>query len=147
MSSKFRKKPVVIEAIEFKGKENWAEVNAFIGDAFQSIGAKGDNGEESILGVRTNHGTAYAVEGDWIIKNSTGEIYPCVPAIFEDTYDKVKESDTPIRRTATIKDKEIILSITNEEWELLEKGVSADLFMQICQDIFTALKFVEETAQ
>lgn len=88
--AKYRKKPVVIEAIQFLGKANWLEVNAFIGDAFSSIGTHGDK-DEAVLGLKTLEGTMYASECDWIIRGVEGEIYSCRESIFEATYEEVKE--------------------------------------------------------
>lgn len=86
---KYRKKPVVIEAIEFKGKENWSEVNTFIGDSFVSI-AENDDGTAT-LGLKTLEGTLYGFQGDFIIRGVKGEIYACKPDIFALTYEKAGE--------------------------------------------------------
>jgi len=86
---KYRKKPVVIEAmkltrkcsdvaIDFIGKENIASFNLgeFIEDA-------------CYIEIKTLEGTMRASEGDWIIKGIKGEFYPCKPDIFEATYEAV----------------------------------------------------------
>lgn len=39
----------------------------------------------------TLEGTMIAEVGDYIIKGVRGEIYPCKPDIFEQTYEEVKE--------------------------------------------------------
>jgi hypothetical protein len=78
---KFRKKPVVIEAIQWNGK-NYSEVNKFFGcDKFISDGDR--------VVIRTLEGRMLAEVGDWIIKGVKGEFYPCKPDIFEKTYEKV----------------------------------------------------------
>ena len=76
----YRKKPVVIEALQFTGK-NWDEVTAFFGGActFNHIGPI----------VETLEGEMQAKPLDWIIKGVSGEYYPCKPDIFEKTYEEV----------------------------------------------------------
>ena len=79
---KFRKKPVVIEAIQWNG-ENKTEIIFFINEtSFFS--------EEGILFIDTLEGKMKASISDWIIKGVNGEFYPCKPDIFEKTYDIIK---------------------------------------------------------
>lgn len=80
----YRKKPVVIEAIQFF-EETLDEVRKFCPNAqgpFNDI-ARGD----AYLIIPTVEGQNYAVEGDYIIKGVTGEFYPCKPDIFNQTYE------------------------------------------------------------
>jgi hypothetical protein len=85
--SKFRKKPVVIEAVQFNGfDENAEEVELFLGDDFVShLPSKNQ------LLVQTLEGELTASVGDWIIKGVQGEHYPCKPDVFEKTYEPVEE--------------------------------------------------------
>lgn len=83
---KFRKKPVVIEAIQFDGN-NALQVFEFTGDA----AASSKHGSMSGLCIVTREGTMTASVGDWIIKGVKGEFYPCKPDIFEATYERVEE--------------------------------------------------------
>ena len=76
----YRKRPVVIEAVEFNG--NFNEVETFVGGD-----ATFKNGE---LVVATLEGPLRASPGDWIIKGIRGEFYPCKPDIFLATYDAVE---------------------------------------------------------
>ena len=84
MVKKYRKKPVVIEAmkwdgmrlskaIEFCGKENLVTVGSYPGN----------------LKIMTLEGTMEASIGDYIIKGVNGEFYPCKPDIFKKTYEEV----------------------------------------------------------
>ena len=75
---RFRKKPVVIEAIRFH-HGNFDEVERFVGGD-----AEWRSGE---LIVATLEGAMHVSEGDWIIKGVEGEFYPCKPSIFEATYE------------------------------------------------------------
>jgi hypothetical protein len=76
---KYRKKPVVVEAIRFNGT-NHVEVAQFLAGAdFEpSIGS---------IDIKTLEGTMRADRGDWIIRGVKGELYPCKPDIFEATYE------------------------------------------------------------
>ena len=79
--AKYRKKPVVIEAIQWTGK-NYLDTRKFIdcmGNFF--------NGK---VYIKTLEGTHCASIGDFIIKGVNGELYPCKPDIFEKTYEYVE---------------------------------------------------------
>jgi len=82
MIKKFRKKPVVIEAIQFTG-ENQEEIKEFVTVEI-TIPEKG-----SWLVIPTLEGDHTALVNDWIIKGIKGEFYPCKPDIFEETYEEV----------------------------------------------------------
>lgn len=77
---KFRKKPVVIDAIEWDG--NVRAVLEFVDDT--GIGFDGDQ-----VMIVTLEGTMTASLGDWIIRGVQGELYPCKPDIFARTYEPV----------------------------------------------------------
>ncbi len=82
---KYRKKPVVIEAIQYHVAEtNKAEIMGFIGakqysEDFIEIG----------ISIETLEGTMKVSPGDFVIKGVKGEFYPCKPDIFEATYEPV----------------------------------------------------------
>jgi hypothetical protein len=84
---KFRKKPVVIEAIIWNN--NFDEIFHFM-DADNNLGIVGYEGD--ILQVRTLEGIHNAQIGDYIIKGVKGEFYPCKPDIFEMTYEVVENN-------------------------------------------------------
>lgn len=86
---KFRKKPVVVEAMRWTGNNHfelmrWAEEVAgevrwhFDGSFIPPL-----------LMISTLEGTMQADVGDWIIVGVNGEQYPCKPDIFEKTYEAV----------------------------------------------------------
>lgn len=78
---KFRKKPVVIEAVQFMGTpESLKEVVDFM-ICVETI--------DNQIVIRTLEGEMRAIAGDWIIKGVNGEFYPCKPDIFEKTYEAV----------------------------------------------------------
>ena len=94
---KFRKKPVVIEAIQFVySEEGIAALKEFCGAAlgktnkYRHFSAQGEaeiGTLEDGVNLTVKH---IATEGDWIIKGVQGEFYPCKPDIFEATYEHVE---------------------------------------------------------
>lgn len=82
MIKKYKKKPVVIEAIQFT-PETFAQCCGFVGN--DVLGAEKGGAVTEIL-IRTYEGPLKAVPGDFIIKGVKGEFYPCKPDIFEMTY-------------------------------------------------------------
>lgn len=75
----FRKKPVVIEAVQYAG-EVTPELQALFGEV--AIKSK-----RSKLVIETLEGDMVADVGDWVIKGVKGELYPCKPDIFDATYE------------------------------------------------------------
>lgn len=85
--AKYRKKPVVVEAVQFNG-EMTPELDGFLGKAkYTFYRAPGGN----VLEINTLEGTMRASQGDYIIRGVHGEYYPCKPDIFEKTYEKVED--------------------------------------------------------
>ena len=80
--AKFRKKPVVIEAIQFTGL-NFGVIESFVGGDY----GKDANGDGVIA---TLEGAMKISLKDWIIKGARGEFYPCKPDIFAATYEAVE---------------------------------------------------------
>jgi hypothetical protein len=106
--ARFRKKPVVIEAVQLNWC-NWGAVCEFLGDIISpSNPARGVDtysdtcGEDSMryagpwieLTIPTLEGDHIARHGDWIIKGVNGEFYPCKPDIFAATYER--EDGSPV---------------------------------------------------
>jgi hypothetical protein len=81
---KYRKKPVVIEAVQWTG-DNANEV-AWFAEGKAILGVFHDG-----FDIHTLEGVMRANVGDYIIKGVNGEFYPCKPGIFEKTYEKVGE--------------------------------------------------------
>lgn len=86
--AQFRKKPVVIEAVQFKNgglteptdwlKEGLAKARHLAGAVWV---------EDGLLFIHTLEGLHRADDGDWIIRGVKGELYPCKPDIFAATYE------------------------------------------------------------
>ncbi len=87
--AKYRKKPVVIEAIQFPGVGvNRVDLMVEFDDWVAA--RQGDRhckwrGNKFV--IPTLEGEMEANEGDWIIQGVAGELYPCKPDIFAATYD------------------------------------------------------------
>lgn len=89
--SKWRKKPIVIEAFKWTGGPDQTEDPEWIVEALREGTVRIENGgtsEVSLL-ISTLEGILRANRGDWIIQGVKGELYPCKPDIFEATYEKV----------------------------------------------------------
>ena len=87
---KYRKKPVIIEAIQFTG-DNWQEIQEWMHrSGFHGFNAEVDT-EGNIVAaiIKTLEGEMIASIGDYIVKGIKGEFYPCKPDIFEETYEEV----------------------------------------------------------
>ncbi len=86
---KFRKKPVVIEAMQFDGSHKSADeiIGWSVGSALKCFEPEG---LLSHMIIDTLEGRMTAVCGDWIIRGVKGEFYPCKPDIFEATYEAVE---------------------------------------------------------
>ena len=109
---KYRKKPVVVEAIqyEFSSALSWRnynnidEIKKFTNGSIKlqeymslSKVRSIDDGEKTFIPERhiqvtipTLEGEMLVSEGDYIIKGVNGEFYPCKPDIFHKTYEEVK---------------------------------------------------------
>ncbi len=88
---KFRKKPVVIEALQFTG-QNYEEIKEFCpGIQLYSIDDDGATYLRANPIIHTLEGDHLCTPGDWIIKGVKGEFYPCKPDIFEAPYERVEE--------------------------------------------------------
>lgn len=94
---KYRKKPVEIEAIQWKG-DNHAEVFKFLGypgnvdeNTTHVTSEKFFWNPSNGLWILTLEGQMHASLQDYIIKGVQGEFYPCKPDIFQLTYDEVTD--------------------------------------------------------
>ena len=85
---KYRKKPVVIDAIQYLKREDFDKIKDFVGSSKVGIHPM----LTPSLEVSTLEGVMIASVNDWIIKGVNGEFYPCKPDIFEKTYEKVDDN-------------------------------------------------------
>ena len=86
---KYRKKPVVIEAMQYNALNSrnsvmqWIDANGGKCFLVKSI-------NDNSIYIETLEGTMRADLNDYVIKGVNGEFYPCKPDIFEKTYEKVE---------------------------------------------------------
>ena len=88
--AKYRKKPVVIEAIQLTNES----IIEIIKWATDYISIKIDTDEnDNIIGmiIPTLEGAMKASMNDYIIQGVKGEFYPCKPDIFEQTYELIEQ--------------------------------------------------------
>ena len=93
--TKYRKKPVVVEAMRWDGTAegatpiiNWALQNDGSVDYF-CVRFEHGRCVAHDLRVRTLEGLMHAKAGDFIVRGTRGEFYPCKPDAFADTFDEV----------------------------------------------------------
>ena len=96
--TKFRKKPIIVDAIQFgipvlsskaslSRSDAWKWVRGHLGPG-QQVSAGTDEKGHFLL-IETLEGMRRADEGDFIIQGPRGEIYPCKSEIFWATYEAV----------------------------------------------------------
>ena len=83
MINKYRKKPVIVEAVIWTGN-NIDEVKELAKSAVENIIFVDNN-----LYIETLEGNMHVSVGDYVIKGIEGEFYPCKPDIFKETYETV----------------------------------------------------------
>ena len=83
--TKFRKKPVVIEAMQFTLPMSALELHRFCGEKALCV----IRDDVISISITTLEGEMLVSPGDWIIKGTEGEFYRCKPDIFEATYEAV----------------------------------------------------------
>lgn len=76
---KYRKRPVVIEAMCFENEDAGSVIASWCGGTNES--------RPDEIQISTREGTMTASLGDYVIKGVAGEFYPCKPEIFEATYE------------------------------------------------------------
>lgn len=89
----YRKKPVVIEAVQFTG-QNGNEILAWSGGTVlvsPVLEPTTDNPTGAYVQVKTLEGVMVGRVGDWIIRGVKGELYPIKPDIFEATYEVLED--------------------------------------------------------
>ena len=81
---KFKKKPVVIDAIQWLG--DFSAIRTFMDGSEDVIFL---NDYDNTLSVPTLEGQMKAQPNDWIVRGVKGEVYPVKPDIFDITYEPV----------------------------------------------------------
>lgn len=96
--AKYKKKPIVVEAIRWTGS-NLEEIRNFVGsdlieECVELFDIKRTLKKMLVdIAIETPEGTMRVDYGDYIIKGVQGELYPCKPDIFLKTYEEVIEDE------------------------------------------------------
>lgn len=90
---KYRKKPVVIEAVQFRPDVHvkWLPEGVIVTKHRPNADNYAYEGFE--FGIETLEGVMKVNWYDYIITGVQGEKYPCRPDIFEATYEKVEDDN------------------------------------------------------
>lgn len=118
---RYRKKPVEIEAVQFRGSStDIAHIQRWIdGDEYVAPGMR--TADRKSMMIETLEGLLKARPGDWIIRGVHGEFYPCKPDIFEATYEPVGVMARPgysqrIANQAWDAERERLLDLLERTW-------------------------------
>ena len=88
--ARWRKRPVVVEAIQWTGA-NEAEVREFTGSGYFAAVPPIDRAEDPDMTAEVYdklHGTwVHVYDSQWIIRGVKGEFYPCAADVFAATYE------------------------------------------------------------
>lgn len=88
-----RKKPVTVECFKWDGDQGHVEVPEWLTEAAKrgDVYFEPDSDNHILMVIKTLEGKLKlnAGQGDYIIKGVHGELYPCKPDIFAETYDIV----------------------------------------------------------
>lgn len=89
---KFRKKPVIIEAMQWQPGRypEWANLTSWLVVEHCDFVYPEPVEASTLITILTIEGAMTARPGDWIIRGVKGEFYPCKPDIFEATYEAVE---------------------------------------------------------
>ena len=86
-TTRFRKKPVVIEARQFCNDGSSYALIHWINAGQHASGREFAQWHNNNIMVPTLEGQHVASPGDWIIRGVAGEHYPCKPELFAATYE------------------------------------------------------------
>jgi len=91
-AAKYRKKPMVIEALQWTGDVTYDMLNFGCSGPQPLFGAdfQVDTASKQVE-ILTLNGVVKVDVGDWVIRGVHGEFYPCRPDIFSETYEPVNE--------------------------------------------------------
>lgn len=84
----YRKKPVVIDAVQYDGNFRCLDIFPF-SEVREIIVSQEENGE-ACLKIETLEGTMTVSQGDWVIRGIKGEYYPCKNDVFLLSYEPLE---------------------------------------------------------
>ena len=93
---KFRKKPIIVEAVQFTGSEENAEELAFwIAEHWEELETDWDNdieGDEVFIITKPDGTEMFCPENGWLVKGIDGSIYPVKDETFKKVYELIDDS-------------------------------------------------------
>ena len=127
MIIKATKKPVTIECFKYDGDLKNSNGEYYVPEWAVEAEKNGtiffkDQGE---MYIKTLEGDHHASVGDYIIRGVNGELYPCKPDIFENTYDIVDESGPIVKVRAEVRyyEDSIVNGENDISWDEQKEGV------------------------
>lgn len=82
MVTKWKKKPAVVEAVQFNG-ENIDEIREFVGEENLVTVVK-----DNVYSLITSRGKEMICKDNYVVKGVTGRFYTCTPLAFHSVYEK-----------------------------------------------------------
>lgn len=95
--SAYRKKPVEVDAwrwlftTEQEPDPSWVTDAMFTWPEIGGIAFEPEHVDGPRICIATLDAVAIALPGDWIIRGVAGELYPCKPEIFDETYESAED--------------------------------------------------------
>ena len=94
MIKKFRRKPVVIEAIQWTG-DNYLEISNWCHKDLSPLHNSRITKEDDVIKITDSSSNKYAFKNDYIVKEEGGKISAYKPDIFEKTYEEIEQIKHP----------------------------------------------------
>lgn len=90
---KFRKKPVIVNARRWEGGD-YSWLSLFCGKNWgraEAVGYDQETDDEQVVVFNTaSQAWLHIPVGQWIVRGTHGELYPCEDTIFAETYEAVE---------------------------------------------------------
>lgn len=142
---KYRKKPVVIEAVQFdrsKAEKDVAKYYPMVTDMARLTTAEGTEECEDRFFISTLEGNMTVKNGDYIIQGVEGEFYPCKPDIFEKTYEVASQQSQLDDNQKIVLDWLKSESVLSKESPILAINAFSDkhLLGKLPDEVHTAFK-------
>lgn len=138
---KYRKKPIVVEAFQLDDRglieEDWfwdaVSDNKVITHNFGKYHVY-----PAWCEIETLEGVMIAKAGDYIIKGTQGELYPCKADIFEKTYEKEEINNNIYRNKLVQKIKDVGQELIDRAEDMVGNDLNGvcdfDIFINLCQE-------------
>ena len=127
---KYRKKPIVIEAIHYRGRQDKGLLTEFLHGGSRLLCVD----EEGRLVIETLEGYHRITNGDYIIKGVKGEFYPCKPDIFEMTYEPIDHVNNDVKKIVlTVEEARELIDLLSHAEDQRQQPYSYDACDELAQ--------------